>query len=163
MTLAALVAAGCDGPAEELDLGVAYSSLTELEDASTTAVLFTTTEDRRVEGDPDLPFTVTSAVVAATDARGDLEPGQGIEIRQMQGRFSNIAPTLDPDQSYVAYLKPWTSFDPDDTEGDGQLVVVGGQSVWRVKGDTGSLTTPDSLLPDRVAVTTDGGVLAVTS
>ncbi|WP_402464696.1 hypothetical protein [Isoptericola aurantiacus] len=159
-----LAAAGCDGPAEELDLSHTYSSLPEVREASSAAVLFTTTSDgQRTEGERDLPFTVTTAVVVATDGRDDLDPGEKIDIRQMEGRFTNIAPALDLDESYVAYLKPWTSSVPDNIDGEGQLVIVGGQSVWRVQGSTGRRTTPDSQLPDRVTVASVDGLLSVTA
>jgi hypothetical protein len=156
-----LATAGCDAGAEELDLSNTYTSLSELEEASTGAVWFTTTGERRIEGERDLPFAVTTAVVVATDARSDLRPGEEIEIRQMQGHFTNIAPVLDTEESYVAYLKPWTTFETGNTEAEGQLVIVGGQSVWRIEGDRGRRTTPDSTLPARVTVASHGGVLTV--
>jgi len=165
-----LAATGCDAgrgenaEKEELDLRNYFGTLSELEVESTDVVKATPTGESRTEGEPNLQFAVTELTVDSAAVDGTVKAGESIYIRQPVGQFSNIAPVLDPDPdtSYIAYIKPWTTFESDHAY-TGQFVIVGEQGVWRVRGEGGVLASPGSRLPRRIAISESDGILDVSA
>lgn len=140
-----------------LDFVRTYDSLEALEADASDVVVVEPTVSSRVEyiggslNSEPTPFTVTTARVTGV-LSGDLAVGDMVEVRQFgdDAEYAvNAAPLLREGSEYLLYLKPWERISSAET---GQHVIVGGQAAWQLSGESGTASSGQTDLPERIAL-----------
>jgi hypothetical protein len=146
----------CGLPPTEADLQTNYTTLDQLSDASVDVVTLTT-EESRVEGNPETGDVMTQAVVLSS-GKQHVTVGDRVEIMQPAIEFSNTVPVLSVGETYAVFLVPC---DPEGTEALPCYQITGSVGAWEVDDGVGKLVAPRSDLPGKIDVSDDSGVLDV--